>query len=118
MAVNLSGFGSMVIDIDGLRADVQFLDSFGRIQDYFTIRKDVPTDEPLPRLGAIRSGQQLILTWPTSLRPFQLQSAAADSSPWTWSPLSPPTNIVGRQFRATLPIDHPDRLFRLRKAPP
>jgi hypothetical protein len=114
MALNLSGFGSMVLDVDGLKVTVQFLDQFGQTRDTFTIRKDRPTNEPLPKLSITRAGQQLELGWPTSLFPYHLQTSPGNSSHWLWTPLNLPTNVVRRQFRVRVPVESSNQFFRLR----
>ncbi|HTH49249.1 MAG TPA: metallophosphoesterase, partial [Candidatus Limnocylindria bacterium] len=39
MYVSLKKLGSLVIDIDGLTAEVRFIGDRGQVRDYFTLRK-------------------------------------------------------------------------------
>jgi hypothetical protein len=46
MFVSLLELGSLVLDVDGNRLDVKFLDSTGTVEDEFTIRKDTFNSPP------------------------------------------------------------------------
>jgi hypothetical protein len=37
--LSLNKLGSLVLDIDGLRADIRFMGDHGQLRDYFTIEK-------------------------------------------------------------------------------
>jgi len=37
--VSLNKLGSLLIDVDGLRADIRFIGDKGQLRDYFTIEK-------------------------------------------------------------------------------
>jgi hypothetical protein len=116
MATNFWTYGSMVIDVTGLRMDVRFLNSSGAIADHRTIRKDQSTDEVRPQLQIEREGARVVLAWPTALTPYRLQTSRPDS-PFGWQPVSAPTNLVGRRFQAILDLDaHGSQLFRLQGA--
>src|SRR5439155_20845861 len=61
---------------------------------------------PLPRLAIIRSGLNVILTWPTNAAGFTLQSAPAITGTFT--------NIPGATDAYTNPISGSAKFFRLR----
>jgi acid phosphatase type 7 len=63
MYVSLNTLGSMVLDVNGERLDVTFLDSTGVVRDYFTMIKESPPKAP-SRLGATAAGSTRInLAW-------------------------------------------------------
>jgi Calcineurin-like phosphoesterase/Purple acid Phosphatase, N-terminal domain/Bacterial Ig domain len=114
MARNLAGFGSMIIDVDGLRLDAKFLRSDGSVDDYFTLRKGMPGDDVRPMLAVRRDGAQVQLTWPTSLAPFRLEGATSVGEVIDWAPVIGTLNTVGREHRVNVPLTGTNRLFRLR----
>jgi len=60
---------------------------------------------PLPQLTIIRSGLNVILTWPTNAAGFTLQSAPAITGTFT--------NILGATNPYTNPITGAQKFFRL-----
>jgi len=114
MFVNHSGFGSMVLDIDGLRLDAKFLRPNGDIDDQFAIVKGMPVALVRPSLRITRAGPQVEVWWPTSLMPFQLESSDSMEFAAPWLPVPGPPTTIGRQHRVTLDPGGEGRLFRLR----
>src|ERR1044071_4067746 len=65
MATNYGGYGSMILDVNGLRLDARFVRETGEIQDYFSIDKGTPlTNGPTLKIAGATNGT--ILHWPTS----------------------------------------------------
>jgi hypothetical protein len=119
MAVNLSGFGSMVIDVNGLRLEAKFLTDDTDVVDLFAIEKGMPPASLRPQLAIEREGRGVNLSWPTSLRTFALESRPfMQSSPWSaLSPENATSTVTGRQNRVWLETGGTNRFFRLRAAP-
>lgn len=114
MARNLAGFGSMIIDVDGLRLDAKFLRSYGDVDDFFTLRKGPPAPGERPVLEVRRAGSEVQLAWPTSLLPFQLEGATPVGQTIDWAPVIGTLNTVGREHRVNVPLIGTNRMFRLR----
>lgn len=112
-----SGFGSMVLDIDGLRLDAKFLRPNGDIDDQFAIVKGMPAGDVRPSLRITQTGAQVEIWWPTSLLPFELESSNIADSGVPWAPVLQPAATVGRQHRVTLDSGGEHRFFRLRVEP-
>lgn len=66
-------------------------------------------------LNSSRSGNNLILAWPTNAIEFTLQSATNLISPVNWGDSSNAPVIVGAQFTVTNLISGSERFFRLKK---
>src|SRR5206468_3836211 len=91
MALNHGGFGSMVIDVDGLRLTGRFLRPSQVVDDEFTIDKTGPTTFR-PRVEIARGTNGTAVTRPTSNPNYSLQTAevvtgavwrAVDATPQT-----------------------------------
>jgi hypothetical protein len=116
-AINLGGFGSMVIDVDGLRLDAKFLTDGSAVLDYFTIIKGAPPEDVRPALSISRTGDQAAIAWPSSLLPFRLESIDALGSSHQWTPLPDLPAVLGRSNVVTVGLDGTNRVFRLKAAP-
>ena len=116
-AVNLSGFGSVVVDVDGLRMDVKFLRETGAIDDSFTIDKSQPAPEVNPTLRVDRIPGALDFSWPTSLPVFQLESRGEPDSVAAWLPIPYAPTVVGRSNFIRLELTPTNQFFRLRSVP-
>ena len=114
MRVSLTGFGSMVLDIDGLRLGASFLTEKGEIADYFTIRKGPPTDGVKPYLHIGRTGRQAHISWPTSLRPFRLEMADRLGDENTWTEVIWPRATAGRRHQVIVNLEGSNKVFRLK----
>ena len=117
MRVSLTGFGSMILDIDGLRLDAKFLTETGSIADYFTIRKGMPPDDVRPTLSFERAGSQATIRWPTSLRPFRLEASGQLGREESWRAVPETPVRVGRQQAVTVDLVRSNEVFRLKSEP-
>jgi hypothetical protein len=115
MALNHGGFGSMVIDVNGLQLTARFLRPSQAVEDIFTIDKTVPASLR-PRLGIAQSTNGTVLSWPTSNPFYSLEtSEAVDGHPWEAVNSLPQT--FGRRKSLTLPARDTAGFYRLRSDP-
>ena len=70
---------------------------------------------PPPQLTIIRSGANVILTWPTNAAGFTLQSTTNLVSPAVWSTNSPGPVVADGQNAVTNPVSGPQKFYRLIK---
>jgi hypothetical protein len=66
-----------------------------------------------PRLSAVWSQNQLVLTWPTAASDFRLETTTSLRPPATWNSLPGSWPIVGDVFRAGINPDGGQRFYRL-----
>jgi hypothetical protein len=112
MATNDGGYGSMILDIDGLRMDAKFLKQTGEILDYFTIDKTIPATNG-PSLRIAQGSGSTRLTWPTSRPDFLLETSPQLTPPgWIAATNSPAT--IGRTREAIIDSRGTNTFFRLR----
>jgi len=116
-AINLSGFGSVVVDVDGLRMDVKFLRETGVIADSFSIDKSQPTAGMKPMLRVDRVPGALDFSWPTSLPGFQLESRTTPDPAESWLPIPYAPTLIGRSNFLRLELTPTNQFFRLRAEP-
>jgi hypothetical protein len=110
-ALTRGGFGSMVIEVDGLRLTARFLRPDASVDDQFTIDKSMnATNQPL--MTITRSTNGAILSWPTSKPAFALQSTLAVPAT-NWEHVAEPVKTNGRQNVVTVPASSGQRFFRL-----
>jgi hypothetical protein len=109
-------YGSLVIDIDGLRLDGTFVTAGGSINDTFTILKTEFPGAPSPELKIGRAGNTAVLSWPTSLPDYRLESAAAVPAA-QWLPVSGNIQTNGRRKVMSLPAQQDKEFFQLRRVP-
>ena len=74
----------------------------------------VPVSPP-PQLTIIRSGANVILTWPTNASGFTLQSTTNLISPAVWITNSPAPVVVNGQNTVTNPISGTKKFYRLKQ---
>jgi uncharacterized repeat protein (TIGR03803 family) len=67
----------------------------------------------LPQLTIIRSGANVILTWPTNAVGFNLQSSTNLISPAVWTTNSPGPIVANGQYTVTNPISGTRKFYRL-----
>lgn len=70
---------------------------------------------PLPGLSVIRSGNQVILSWPAALTNYVLQANDVLGSSNTWTTVSPPPVTSGSERVVTNSITGQRRFFRLKR---
>ena len=68
-----------------------------------------------PLLTIIHSGTNVILTWPTNVAGFTLQSATNLASPAVWTNVSPGPVVVNGRNAVTNPISGTQKFYRLRQ---
>jgi hypothetical protein len=115
MAVAHGGFGSMIIDINGLQLNGRFLRPTMEIDDYFTIDKSIPIVVG-PQLQIASQTNSTILSWPTALPQFGLQWASHLPAA-QWHPVTDLPITLGRRKVVSLPAYETNRFFRLRSQP-
>jgi uncharacterized repeat protein (TIGR01451 family) len=65
-----------------------------------------------------RSGNNIVVSWPTDVGTYTLESANSLTPPITWTTVSsPPVQTVGSMNTVTIPIGSGSRYFRLRAGP-
>jgi uncharacterized repeat protein (TIGR03803 family) len=72
----------------------------------------VPASAP-PQLTIVRSGANVVLTWPTNAVGFILQSTTNLAPPAAWNTNLPAPTVVHGQNTVTNPISGPRKLYRL-----
>ena len=78
----------------------------------------VKTIVQVPQLTAGRSGNNLVISWPSTLFVFDLYSATNLVPPVIWGPVTNVVpGIVGGQSTVTIPIGSGNSFFRLQPAP-
>jgi hypothetical protein len=115
MAVNHGGFGSMILEIDGLQLQASFLRASGEIDDAFTIDKSVPA-AVRPELSITSAPNGAMISWPTSKPAFALEWADAIPANW-WQPFPQTARNVGRQNVVRVETNGSMHFFRLRSQP-
>jgi hypothetical protein len=115
MAVALGGFGSMVLNIDGLRLQAQFIRPSLAADDTFVIDKSAPADIQ-PQLAIKRGTNGPIISWPTSAPTFDL--VGSDHLPANaWAPVSISPRTAGRRNIAEMTNVAERSFFRLQSRP-
>lgn len=118
MATNMSGYGSLVLDIDGDQLEGKFIRPNGEVEDYFTLVKGAPGTNVHPSLTVSRSGwENLQLTWPTARPDYHLEGADNLAGPPEWHSITNPPANLGRRNVITLPLSDAQKVFRLRNGP-
>jgi hypothetical protein len=112
MKLNHGGFGSMILQVNGLRLDAQFLRDTGVVDDYFTIDKSLDTTNR-PALAINRSTNGAVISWPTSKPAYSLRAASSISTT-NWLPVAPLAVTNGRRNVVTVPLSEDKRFFELR----
>lgn len=68
-----------------------------------------------PFLSVVRSGENVIVSWPSNSLGFVLQETATLAAPGSWQNSSPAPVIAGTNHTFTLPASPGLRFYRLRK---
>jgi hypothetical protein len=117
MAVTRGGYGSMVVEVNGLQLTAKFLRSTSVVGDYFTIDKSADTTN-CPPLGIARDTNGVVISWPTSKPAFTLHRVPTIPNAVTnWHPVSTPPQMSGRRNVVTVPRVGEAGFFQLRKEP-
>ena len=109
-------YGSLVIDVTGQRLDATFVTDSGDIDDTFTILKDAYPGAPRPALHIAKTGTNALISWPTSLPDYQLESKTIVDGP-TWTPVGGTPSTNGRRKGVTVPRVGDQKYFHLRSNP-
>jgi len=85
MFISLNVLGSVVVDFQTNRLDVQFLNSSGVVQDYYTIVKGSATPPPPFGLTATAGDSQVALAWNASsgATSYNVKRATTSGGPYT-----------------------------------
>ncbi len=108
--------GSLVIDVEGLRLDGRFVTADGEIDDTFTVVKGDYPGAPQPALQISRGGTNLVISWPTSVPVYRLESAAVLPQP-EWVGVSGLVQTNGRRKTISVTGERNREFFRLRRVP-
>jgi hypothetical protein len=114
MKTNRGGFGSLVLQIDGLRLDGRFLRPSGDIDDFFTIDKSATSATNRPELYMSRGTDSVVLSWPTAKPNFLLETSPFAAAT-NWQPVTQSAQQNGRRNSVVLPFVGTQSFFRLRR---
>ena len=115
MATNQGGYGSMILEIDGLHLNAQFLRPSMAIDDSFAMDKSAPTTIQ-PHLEIVRGSNGPVISWPTSKPAFALEWADALAA-FHWEPATDLVRTNARRKSATIETNGLRRFFQLRAEP-
>ena len=99
--------GSLVLDITGLRLDGKFVSGNGTVEDTFTLLKEAP---PMMQIACV--GADAVISWPTSLLDYQLESKPTVTGP-AWSPSGGTVTTNGPRKTVTQPMTGAQKFFHL-----
>ena len=115
MATSLGGYGSMVLQINGLQLSARFLRSDGDIDDIFFFDKTTPSNIG-PRLEIARTTGGAVVSWPTSIPAYNLfRAPALPTNQWQAVVESPLRS--GRRNSVFIPASVERSFFRLQATP-
>jgi hypothetical protein len=66
-----------------------------------------------PPLTVVRQGNQVLISWPNGLTPFQLQSAGVLNGAWTKVTTPPALSLNGSTYSVSLPVTGAAAFYRL-----
>ena len=112
--VVVSGFGSLLLRVEGLRLDLRFLRPSGVVDDYFTINKAQPTPM-IPPLAIAHGAGGAKISWPTSLPAYSLVTAPTVTNT-TWLPVSNSVQRIGRRNVVNASFEAANQFFHLHPA--
>ena len=113
------GFGSMILEFDGLQLDATFIDQHGMAQDSFRVVKGPASLHDGPRLHIQPPGtnHHFEVSWPDTLLPFQLEGKANRPGENTWKGMTNSPVRSGHRHRVFMDREEEPRWFRLRSVP-
>jgi hypothetical protein len=85
----------------------------GKVSPYIARASLLTLPMSPPTLSLVRSGANLIFTWPTNSTGFTLQSTTTLVSPVVWTANSPAPIVVNGQNTVTDPVFGPQKFYRL-----
>jgi len=94
-------------------AAAQNLNGFDRSANIDPFFFTVPEPLPPPQLTITLAGANVVLTWPTNVVGFTLQSTTNLVSPAVWSTNSPAPVVIAGQNTVTNPITGAQKFYRL-----
>ncbi len=104
-------YGSLILDVTGLRLDATFLSDSGTADDTFTIIKEAP-----PVVNIVRSGTNAVISWPASLLDYQLEGKTTLEAP-EWLPAEGSISLLPGGKSISIPATNSHHFFRLRSLP-
>jgi len=115
MASAHGGYGSVIVEIDGLQLNARFLRPSQEIDDHFSIDKSGPTTVG-PTLQIAAGIKSAVLSWPTSKPEFALDWKDHVQNEWSaWT--GPTATTHGRRNVLRVNAVLTNRFFRLRSPP-
>jgi hypothetical protein len=70
---------------------------------------------PPPRMSITQSAGNILISWPTNVAGFGLESAPSLRAPLFWSPISSAPAVINGMYAISLAADGQTRFYRLRK---
>jgi hypothetical protein len=115
MARSLGGYGSVVLQVDGLQLSAGFLRPTGEYEDQFQIDKSAPSSIR-PEMDIVRTQTGALISWPTSLPEYSLfRSPAIPGSNGEPVMVVPTRN--GRRNLVPVPTSSSNGFFHLKSDP-
>ena len=113
---SLSGKTSFVSfqAVGGVEYEVA-VDGFGGESGHIILR--IQMDVPEPPLSVMKSGGNIILSWPTNFLGLVLETSVTLDWPPSWTEVQQPPVIIGNQFTLKFPISTVNHSFRLKARP-
>lgn len=108
-------YGSLVLDVNGLRLDGAFITSTGTTNDTFTMIKGDFPGSPRPVIEVTKSGTSAVMSWPTSHPEYHLESAVAVPTN-NWLPITSGAFTNGRRKIINVPMVQTNEFFQLRRS--
>jgi len=81
---------------------------------YWSVAAVAPTPGA-PELKAVRSGQSVLISWPSASSGFVLQEAVSLPPPNGWGVINQAIVVIGGENTVTIPAVSGTRFFRLKK---
>jgi hypothetical protein len=70
---------------------------------------------PAPTLTLVQTGQNIVISWPTNVSGFNLESTPNLLSVSSWTPVLPAPAIINDQYVVTNPTTNSVKIYRLKK---
>lgn len=115
MVQSYDQYGSLVLDVEGLKLNAKYLRPNGAIDDYFTFDKSPASSLAVP-MKLQRSTTALTVAWPVTSTNAALEYTT-NLLGTNWQRVTWPTFRFGRTNRITLPPTNSAGFFRVRSHP-